>query len=74
MYEMTSEQRHDGSEAATMVVFRGRVFLTAGTAGAHDGDMSGLFEKQQRAAEWQPTPVLLPGKSQGQRSLVGHSP
>ena len=23
---------------------------------------------------WQPTPVFLPGKSQGQRSLVGHSP
>ena len=24
--------------------------------------------------EWQSTPVLLPGKSQGQRSLVGYSP
>ena len=24
--------------------------------------------------EWQPTPVFLPGKSHGQRSLVGHSP
>ena len=24
--------------------------------------------------KWQPTPVLLPGKSQGQRSLVGYSP
>ena len=24
--------------------------------------------------KWQPTPVLLPGKSQGQRSLVGCSP
>ena len=23
---------------------------------------------------WQPTPVLLPGKSQGQRSLAGYSP
>ena len=23
---------------------------------------------------WQPTPVLLPGKSHGQRSLVGFSP
>ena len=23
--------------------------------------------------EWQPTPVFLPGKSHGQRSLVGHS-
>src|SRR5574340_499821 len=24
--------------------------------------------------QWHPTPVLLPGKSQGQRSLVGYSP
>ena len=24
--------------------------------------------------QWQPTPVLLPGKSHGQRSLVGCSP
>ena len=24
--------------------------------------------------QWQPTPVLLPGKSRGQRSLVGCSP
>ena len=23
---------------------------------------------------WQPTPVLLPGESRGQRSLVGYSP
>ena len=24
--------------------------------------------------KWQPTPVLLPGKSHGQRNLVGYSP
>jgi len=24
--------------------------------------------------EWQPIPIFLPGKSQGQRNLVGHSP
>ena len=28
----------------------------------------------QRRRQWQPTPVLLPGKSYGQRSLVGCSP
>ena len=27
-----------------------------------------------RRRQWQPTPVLLPGKSRGQRSLVGCSP
>ena len=25
-------------------------------------------------SQWQPTPVLLPGKSHGRRSLVGYSP
>ena len=31
-----------------------------------------LDRKQRR--QWHPTPVLLPGKSHGQRSLVGYSP
>ena len=30
------------------------------------------WEDPQRK-KWQPTPVFLPGKSQGQRSLVGYS-
>ena len=29
---------------------------------------------KQRRREWQPTPVFLPGKFHGQRSLVGYSP
>ena len=29
---------------------------------------------QPRRRQWHPTPVLLPGKSRGQRSLVGCSP
>ena len=31
-----------------------------------------VFKNQGR--QWRPTPVLLPGKSHGQRSLVGYSP
>ena len=31
-------------------------------------------EKIPWKRKWQPTPVFLPGKSQGQRSLVGYSP
>ena len=27
-----------------------------------------------RRRAWQPTPVFLPGESQGQKSLVGYSP
>ena len=32
-----------------------------------------LFQKYWRR-QWHPTPVLLPGESHGQRSLVGYSP
>ena len=32
------------------------------------------FTSCHRRRQWQPTPVLLPGKSHGQRSLVGYSP
>ena len=33
---------------------------------------SSVQERQRR--QWHPTPVLLPGKSHGRRSLVGYSP
>ena len=36
--------------------------------------MSLLFNMLSRRRQWQPTPVPLPGKSHGQRSLVGCSP
>ena len=32
------------------------------------------FGKVSWRRQWQPTPVLLPGKSHGRRSLVGYSP
>ena len=32
------------------------------------------FGKIPWRREWQPTPVFLPGKSYGQRSLAGYSP
>ena len=31
-----------------------------------------LFTFMHRRRKWQPTPVFLPGESQGQRSLVGY--
>ena len=37
------------------------------------GDICILMADSQRR-QWQPTPVLSPGKSHGQRSLVGCSP
>ena len=33
-----------------------------------------LYAEYIRRRQWHPTPVLLPGKSHGQRSLVGCSP
>ena len=33
-----------------------------------------LGQEDPLEKEWQPIPVLLPGKSHGQRSLVGYSP
>ena len=32
------------------------------------------LQNNQWRRQWHPTPVLLPGKSHGQRSLVGYSP
>ena len=32
------------------------------------------WEDALEKRKWQPTPVFLPGKSQGQRSLAGYSP
>ena len=36
------------------------------------GSIPGLQRSQRR--HWEPTPVLLPGKFHGQRSLAGYSP
>ena len=41
----------------------------AGDAGSNPG--SGGFPGRRK---WQPTPLFVPGKSHGQRSLVGYSP
>ena len=46
---------------------------------ANAGDIKGLgFDPWVRKIpwrrKWQPTPVFLPGKSHGQRNLVGYSP
>ena len=33
-----------------------------------------VYKRKIRRRQWQPTPVLLPGKSHGWRSLAGYSP
>ena len=44
--------------------------LLTKSGGRQDLAISVLFNRRQ----WHPTPVLLPGKSHGQRNLVGSSP
>ena len=42
---------------------------------AHGGDAgSSLCQEDTLEKEWLPTPIFLPGKSHGQRRLVGYNP
>ena len=43
---------------------------------ANSGDMDSIpgLRRSPGEGKWQTTPVFLPGKSHGQRSLVGYSP
>ena len=46
-----------------------------GKASAYNvGDLGSIPGKILWRKKWQPTPVFLPGESQGQRSLVGCCP
>ena len=50
----------------------GRLQSTGSLGVGHDWVTSlSLFTFMHQRRKWQPTPVFLPGKSQGQRSLVG---
>ena len=57
-HNMLSHSGSDGKESAS----------NAGDLGSIPGSGKSLWRQ-----EWQPTPVFLPGKSHGQRSLVGYS-
>ena len=41
---------------------------------SNEGDAEMGVRKMPWRRKWQPTPVFLPGKFRGQRSLVGYSP
>ena len=57
------------------VCFQGKPFnitviqVYAPASNAEEAEVELFYEDLQRR-QWQPTPVLLPGKSHGQRSLV----
>ena len=47
---------------------------TPAKAGNTKDESSSLGQKIPWSRKWQPTPVFLPGKSHGQRCLLGYSP
>ena len=51
-----------------------KVALVVKNLPANEGDERDAGRKIPWRREWLPTPVFLPGKSHGQRSLVGYSP
>ena len=52
----------------------GCILLSSQPEGRVQGWPLGIYDKESERWKWQPTPVLLPGKSHGRRSLVGYSP
>ena len=48
--------------------------LPANSGDLRDRDSVPGLGRSPGAGQWQPTPVLLPGESHGQRSLLGYSP
>ena len=48
--------------------------LSANAGDARDMGLVPGLARSPGVGKWQPTPVFLPGKSHGERSLVGYSP
>ena len=56
-----------------MLGFPGASVVKNLPASAGDAGLILVWEDPRRR-KWQPTPLFLPGKSHGQRSLMGNSP
>ena len=52
----------------------GRIVVGGGHVQVGEALLTGYTYFWTWRRKWQPTPVLLPGESRGQRSLAGHSP
>ena len=62
---------------STEDIFNNRIFLTAFACNitySLRNEIIVLLQQKPWRRKWQPTPVLLPGKSHGQKGLVGYSP
>ena len=61
----------------TLILKHARFLISNNSVAIKDTKRSGFspwVRKIPWRRKWQPTPVFLPGKSHGQRSLVGYSP
>ena len=68
---------HSVNICCTVIVSKGLPWrLSSKESACNTGDMGTQIQSlgQGRSQKWQPTPVFLPGKSHGQRSLAGYSP
>ena len=62
-----------------VILAKHKTNMTTYTPGSHEPRTSFILKQVQpqgkgQRRQWRPTPVLLPGKSHGRRSLVGCSP
>ena len=54
--------------------FPGGLIVTDSACQSRRHGFDPWVRKTPRSRKWQPTPIFLPGKSHGQRSLAGYSP
>ena len=72
--ERNQQDSHSKGERAEKITARGRRLREGGIEKISEVKLYTLGTSELFAGQWHPTPVLLPGKSHGWRSLVGHSP
>ena len=63
-----------GELQCTLLGFQTAILLSSTNTSLLRNSSQPATGPQQQRRQWQPTPVLLPGKSHGWRSLVGCSP
>ena len=72
---MTGLERTKGLKLGEIKVVNVLEINSKGTrGGVSDSVWEDVWRFREDLRKWQPTPVLLPGKSHGWRSLVGYSP
>ena len=71
---MTVRMQRKGNTLAQLVGFPGGSMVKNLPGNAGNARKDPWVRKIPWRRKWHPTPVFLPGKSHGQRSLVGYNP